>query len=65
MVENAADKGWSRIWSGRGDRLGSVDMNDPEAVFLELKRMAGYDAHELEQRIIASVYAQNQSASSW
>ena len=56
MVENAADKGWSRIWSGRGDRLGSVDMNDPEAVFLELKRMAGYDAHELDYKALRAYH---------
>ena len=56
MVEEAAGMGWNVIWSGRGSRLGSVDMGDPEAVFMELKRMAGYDAHELDFRALKAYH---------
>lgn len=34
---------WKEIWEKRKDRFGEIDMNDTKAVFLELKRINGFD----------------------
>ena len=34
---------WKRIWNQREDHLGVVDASDKKAMFLEMKRMDGFD----------------------
>ena len=34
---------WKRIWNQRENHLGSVDVSDRKAMFLEMKRMDGFD----------------------
>ena len=34
---------WKRIWNQREDHLGAVDASDRKAMFLEMKRMDGFD----------------------
>ena len=34
---------WKEIWNGREDRLDRVDIHDSKQVFLELKRIDGFD----------------------
>ena len=37
---------WKEIWEKRTDRFDEIDMTDPKAVFLELKRIDGFDVVE-------------------
>ena len=34
---------WKEIWEKRTDNFDNIDMSDPKAVFLELKRIDGFD----------------------
>ena len=34
---------WQKIWNKREDRFDEIDLNDEESVFMELKRLDGFD----------------------
>lgn len=34
---------WKEIWEKRTDHFDEIDMTNPKAVFLELKRIDGFD----------------------
>ena len=34
---------WKNIWEKREDRLEHIDVNDKKSLFLELKRIDGFD----------------------
>lgn len=34
---------WKDIWERRSDNFSTIDMTDEKSVFLELKRINGYD----------------------
>ena len=37
---------WKKIWESRKDTLGNVDAQDYRAVFIELKRIDGFDVND-------------------
>ncbi len=37
---------WKKIWESRKDTLGNVDAQDYRAVFVELKRIDGFDVND-------------------
>ena len=41
--ESVKQNNWKNIWEKRDDRLSHINLSDTKEVFLELKRLDGYD----------------------